>query len=317
MKHHNVKHLRRYLPMIGFILLFYILYKIDIRKIIELITNMDITYLVFSFIAPFPPILLENLEWQLILKKQKIKIKFTESLQIIFLCSLISLIGIFGVGTLAEIIYLKKLSGENALKCVSNVFIVNIIDMLSLLVVIVVTGLLVVGDLILSGWILILTILSTFTLILLTNPAVNKKIIGTFYRIYTQLKLEGEKTNLANNFRVEIPTAKNLVIPFFVSLVGWVILYTEMFLISTFFFKNLPYMYFISAYSVATLVGCLPITYRGLGTTEMILIAAFSMFNISGNRIVAFSLWWFFISMLPGFIGLIIYTAAQIKNNSM
>ena len=61
--------------MIGFILLFYILYKIDIRKIIELITNMDITYLVFSFIAPFPPILLENLEWQLILKKQKIKIK--------------------------------------------------------------------------------------------------------------------------------------------------------------------------------------------------------------------------------------------------
>jgi len=316
MKHHNVKHLKIYLPTIGFLLLFYILYKIDIRKIIELITHIDIICLVLSLIAPFPPILLENLEWQLVLKKQKIKIKFTKSLQIIFLCSLFSLIGIFGVGTIAEIIYLKELSGENTPKCICNVFTVSILDMLSLLMVTGVASLFVIGNLILLDRILILTILSILALIFLTNPTINRKIFSIFYRIYAQLKFKRE-TNLANNLRVEIPAARGLILPLFISLIGWIILYTEMFLISTFFFKNLPYVYFLSAYSFATLVGCLPITYRGLGTTEMILVTTFSMFNIPGDRIVAFSLWWFFISMLPGFIGLVIYTVSQMKNNQM
>ena len=89
---------------------------------------------------------------------------------------------------------------------------------------------------------------------------------------------------------------------------GWILHYTEIYLISMLFLSGVPYLHFVPIYPIAILVGILPITYRGLGTTEAALITLFSTFGVSPANIVSLSLLWFVLTFIPGFLGLILYS---------
>ena len=102
----------------------------------------------------------------------------------------------------------------------------------------------------------------------------------------------------------ELPRVRDLIFPFFVAVVGWIVWFSEIYLISKLFGIDVPYHYFILIVAVANIIASMPISIYGLGTREIALIGLFSIYFISPEKIVSLSLFWFvLIWVFPSIIG--------------
>ena len=124
--------IKKILPIIGIILLIYILSTLDIGKIIDVFLNINIFYGTISIFALIPILLLLNFEWQLILKKHNIKVSFWYSLKNIFIGFFYGFITPGGLGGYTRAFYLKDESGETIQKCFVNLLILSSVDFLAL-----------------------------------------------------------------------------------------------------------------------------------------------------------------------------------------
>jgi len=116
-----------------------------------------------------------------------------------------------------------------------------------------------------------------------------------------------------DTFYENLPSFKDVLLPFFLSIFGWIIRFSELYLISRLFDIEVPYISFIFIIAVANVVASLPISIYGLGTREATLISLFSIFAVTSEKIIALSLFWFaVIWLLPSVIGAII-TAFESK----
>ena len=126
--------LKKIIPIIGFIILIYILINIDLEKILMDFLKINPIYLFLSIFSITPIILLLNYQWQILLKKQKIKVTYLYSLKNIFIGYFYGFISPGGYGAYARIFYLKNESKTSLQKCFSNVILLNTIDYISLLI---------------------------------------------------------------------------------------------------------------------------------------------------------------------------------------
>ena len=115
--------LKLVLPFIGLGILAYIVYSLDLQKIITAFLSIDPIYMVYALLLTIPLLVIRNVEWQIILKEQKITMGYLDSLKIY-------LIGIFYgsftpgySGQLMRIPYLKEKTGEpfgRGMRCWKN-----------------------------------------------------------------------------------------------------------------------------------------------------------------------------------------------------
>ena len=122
------------------------------------------------------------------------------------------------------------------------------------------------------------------------------------YRIFNSLKV---KLGLSiDSFYVDMLRPSDILVPFILSIFGWILCYSELYLISKLFSIEVPYLYFILIIAIANVVASLPITTGGLGTREITMISLFSVFNVVPEKIVSLSLFWFVIVWLfPSILG--------------
>jgi uncharacterized protein (TIRG00374 family) len=67
---------------------------------------------------------------------------------------------------------------------------------------------------------------------------------------------------------------------------------------------NVPFIYYLSIFPLATLVSLIPISVAGLGTREATLISLFGLFGIAATKVFSMSLITFFIAgIIPAIIG--------------
>ncbi len=138
-----IMNVRKLLPLIGIIILIYILITIDIETILSDFSNIKPIYLALSFFSLIPILLITNYEWQLILKKQKIFVSYIYSLKNIFIGYFYGFVTPGGLGGYTRTLYLQDESGEPIQKCVSNLIIINTVDYISLLLIGIVGGILI------------------------------------------------------------------------------------------------------------------------------------------------------------------------------
>jgi hypothetical protein len=102
----------------------------------------------------------------------------------------------------------------------------------------------------------------------------------------------------------ELPSVKDLVYPLLVSIVGWIVWFSEIYLISQLFNIHLPYFDFILVVAVTNVIASMPISIYGLGTREITMIGLLSIYNIAPENVVSLSLFWFVIIWIfPSVIG--------------
>ncbi len=302
--------LKKIIPIIGFIILIYILVNIDLNKILSDFSIINPIYLFLSIFSISPVILLLNFQWQIMLKKQKIKVSYLYSLKNIFIGYFYGFISPGGYGAYARIYYLKNESKTSLQKCFSNVILLNTIDYISLLIL-GIFGIIILlnrspGLLNLLITLIIVLILIIILLIILMKKELSKKILTKIIKFRPiNFLIDAEKiSNSIESFYEDLPNLQFLKIPFILSLVGWFLQFFIIFLIAKLFAINIDFIYFIAILSIANIVASIPITIYGLGTREIALISLFSMFNIIPEKIVSLSLFWFTIAwLIPSIFG--------------
>jgi uncharacterized protein (TIRG00374 family) len=300
--------LKKILPIIGIIILFIIIATLDLNKIYEVFSNINPLYSIISFLAILPILLLTNIQWQILLKKQRIKVSFFYSLKNIFIGYFYGFISPGGIGAYTRAIYLEDESKTPLGKCLSNIIIFNTIDYLSLLLL----G--AIGAILLSSiypyLFAVIIVIIFIVLFLLLFFLKKEKSKNLFLRIIQTRIFETVKERLTeslDSFYEDLPRFKDVLIPFSISIIGWIVRFAELFFISRLFSIDVPFVYFILIIAVANVIASIPITIYGLGTREASLISMFFMFDVVPEKVLSLSLFWFTIIWFsPSVIGSII-----------
>ena len=306
--------LKKLLPIIGIIILIYIFATLDLNEIYTVFLTIDPLYLVLSFFSVVPIVLLSNVQWQILLKKQKIRVGFFYSLKNIFIGYFYGFITPGGVGAYTRSFYLSNESKTPLPKCVSNIIVFNTIDYLSLLLL----G--AIGGLFLSSisfylFLTIITILIIVVALLLffLKKEKSKPIFTKIVKSKIFATISDHLTDSVDSFYEDLPSFRDIILPFSISLFGWVVRSSILFLIARMFSVNVPFFYFILIIAVANVVASIPVTIYGLGTREAALISMFSVFNVIPEKILGLSLFWFAVIWLfPSVIGAFV-TAVETK----
>ena len=300
--------LKKLLPLIGIAIFIFILINLDHNKILETFSRVDSFYAFVCFFIFIPLLLLVNVEWQLLLHRQKIYVSFWYSIKNFFIGYFYGFTIPGGFGAYLRSLYLAEESGSPLPKCISNQIIFNTIEFTSVLVF----G--AVGALIFSSFypnlffIIIIVLIAVFILYWYFFEKSRSKNLFTRLiktRVFQSYKESLEKD--IDSFYEDLPGFKDVLLPFALSMLGWFLKYVIMFYIAKMFFIDVPIVTFICIIAISEVVSSIPVSIYGLGTRDAALIYMFSFFGISQEEIISVSMFWFVIFWLfPTCIGALV-----------
>jgi glycosyltransferase 2 family protein len=297
--------IKKLLPIVGIIILIYLISTIDISSVISIFLNIPIVFAFLCLFAIVPILISTAIQWQMVLKKQKISVSFIYSIKNILIGYFYGFITPGGFGAYIRSIYLKDESKQPLPKCLSNIITFNTLDFLSLLTLGMIGSFLLISTIPYLFWIITIVLIAVASLFIFflrkrkSKDLFTKMIKSNIFSV-VQNKLEDSLETFYEN----LPSFKSLIAPFILSILGWILLFTEFYFISILFSINIPYIWFISIFSIAYVVASLPISIYGLGTREVSLISLFSLFEIPAANILSFSLFCFVIIwILPSVAG--------------
>jgi len=297
--------IKKLLPITGIIILIYIFINLDFNEIIQIFSKINPIYAFLSFFTIIPLLLLVNVEWQFLLKKQKINVSFWYSIKNFFIGYFYGFITPGGFGAYTRSLYLSEESGAPLPKCISNILIYNAIEFVSILFF----G--AIGALVLSSIYPYLFITIVFCLILtfvfylfFFKKERSKKIFQRLIKTQIFATVRDRLENSIDSFYEDLPTFKDVLIPFSLSIAGWFLKFILLFYISQLFLINIELYYFVFIIAVGDVIASIPISIYGVGTRDGALITMFLAFGVSQEPVFSFSIFWFVILWLvPSIIG--------------
>jgi len=303
------KKIKKFLPIIGIILLIYTVYNLDILKIIDSFLLISPIFILISLTLTLPRILIRNYVWRIIQKEHNIKLTYFQSLKIF-------LIGYFYgsftpgyIGQLMRVPYMKEKTGDPYGKLFVNSLIETIVHSISLFAMIFLGALLVLGTypelfIIIVIWLIIMF----FILLYFLKKDRGEKLFYFLIKYLVPNKLKDNFYRFVNTFYNDFPKIKGLIIPVILGIITWIIIFSQEYIIVIALGLEIPYLYFMLLFPIANVVGYIPITFAGLGTRELTAIIIFStLFLVPEAEIFVVSLLGFIITdVFTGFIGFIL-----------
>ena len=280
------------LPFIGLIILIYIIYSLDVQKIITSFLSINPVFIVYSLLLTIPLLLIRNATWQIILREQKISVGFLYTLKVY-------LIGVFYgsitpgfSGQLMRIPYLKNKTKEPYGKLFINTIIETFVHSFSLYAMMIIGALLVVSTI---PELLPITIAIFLVFCLLAVYFTKRQWGEKFFRIlivyFVPRKLKIHLNALVSTFYSDFPRFHVMIVPYLLGIITWIIVFSQEYLIVLGLGLDIPYLWFLLLFPIANTAGFLPITFAGLGTRELTAIFLFStLFHIGEEQILVVSL---------------------------
>ena len=309
MKREIFKHIKKFLPLIGIILLVYLIYSLGLEDIKNAFLSIHPIFIILSLSLTVPRIFIRNYSWQIILKEQKINISYWNSLKIFligfFYCSMTP--GF--VGHVIRIPYMKEYTNEPYGKLFINTLIEVLVRTYALYTIIII-GLIV----------LIQQTKLIFNLVLLWIFVI---IIPIIIVIYFLEKHRGEKTFLilikyfipksfkqdlktfVTTFYKDFPRFRKLIIPYIIGGFTWILIFFQEYFIVIALNLDIPFFDFLCFISIANVIGFVPITVAGMGTRDATAVFIFTtLYPVTGAEILVVSLLGFILTdVFTGLIG--------------
>jgi len=312
------KYAKKFLPLIGIVILLYIIYSLDIEDIKNAFLSINPLYILVALLLTLPRVLVRNFGWQLIQKEQKIKLSFFRSLKIFligfFYCSITPSF----IGHLMRAPYMKEDTGEPYGKLFVNIIIDSTLRTISSYLMIFIGGLLVITyfpDIFWKNTSIFAIVLIIFLIILLSafyfiKKERGEKIFHTLIRYIIPKKLKDNSYRFVNTFYKDFPKVNRLIPPLLLSFIVWIFFFTQEYIIvmAMGLDSEIPYHFFIFLFPLANVAGYLPITFAGLGVREGTSIFIFTtLFGVGEAEILVFTLVGFIITdIFTGFIGFLV-----------
>jgi uncharacterized protein (TIRG00374 family) len=307
------------LPFIGLAILAYIVYSLDPQKIITAFLSIDPIYIVYALLLTIPLLFIRNVEYQIILKEQKIIIGSLDSLKIY-------LIGIFYgsftpgySGQLMRVPYLKEKTGEPFGKLFINTIIDTFVHSFSIYGMMIIGAFLIVGTIpellpVTIAWMVGFSLLALY----FTRKERGEKFFRVIVTYLIPKKVKPHLNAFVDTFYSDFPRFKIMIIPYLIGIITWVIVFSQEYLIVMGLGLEIPYLSFLILFPIANVAGFIPITFGGLGTREFTAILIFTtLFSVTGEQILVLSLVGFFVTdIVLAFLGFLLsLTETRVKTS--
>src|SRR3989344_4383360 len=306
--------------LMGVVLFIYILSRVDISKVISILSGINPYIFSLALALVFLLIALKAFKWKLILKSIGGKITFTDSLKFYFIGLFISNITPGKVGDFAKALYIRHNTRLPA--GIASVFVDRLMDI----------GILLFFCAISVSWFIYryhLTIIppeavAVAVLGFLAALAVflREKYLKAFLRpLFHVLVPERHKENVSAMFsdffsavksvkRSPVVFVSALVLGVAIWLLGAAVFYLTA--ISLSIWQPMHVMFMV--YPLMALADLLPISFSGIGTRDAILIFLFSFFSMGAESAVSLSFLVFFSGYaLVSFIGFVLFVSNPIR----
>lgn len=310
---------KKFLPLIGIAIFVYIVYSLDIEKIIVVFLSINPIFIIFSLTLTIPRLIIRNVAWQIIQKEQKITISFFQSLKIFLIGYFYGSITPGYIGQLMRVPYMKEKTGAPYGKLFVNSLMETIIHTISLYGMMLIGALLVIGVLpellyISAIWVVLLAII----LFYFVKRERGEKLFHSLIQYLIPKKLKTNLYRFVDTFYTDFPEIKKLLLPLILGIFTWIIIFSQEYIIVLALGIDIPYLYFLLLFPIANVVGFIPITFAGLGTRELTAIFLFStLFGVVEEEVFVFTLLGFVITdIFTGFIGFIL-SLTETKKRSM
>jgi len=294
----------KFLPLIGIALFIYIVYNTGLSNIISTLKGGKLVYIAVSAIFPLLFICLQSIKWNLLLKSQKINLDFLYTLRIQFISGFLGLVTPARIGSFSKIFYLKKRIKGSLGEASSSVITERAMDLLVIFILALIGSLILIKKFSnIFSVIVISFALLLFGLFIFSNK---KRCAFIFRWIHGHIIPKKYKDYAKDSFHAfydSLIKPRKAVLPFLISIIAWISIYTQAFLVAAAFDVNINYFVFITLFPIATIIGLIPITVGGFGTREATIIAIFGTFGISATALVAISLVWSLTAIFESFIG--------------
>jgi uncharacterized protein (TIRG00374 family) len=311
-----IKLIKKFTPIIGIILLIYLIINIGTNEIIATFLKLSPIYIIASALITIPRVLLRNYQWQLILKKQNISVSYIKSLKIFLIGYFYGAVTPGYLGVLMRIPYLKAETNQPLGKLFINSFILSAVNNLVLYFMAIIAAIIISEHipeaLPLAVIVLILNVL--FYLYFIKKDR-GEKTFHILIKFFIPKKTRVYFTQFINTFYNDFPYIKDFALPALLSIPFWIIMYSQIYILALSLNIDIPYFTFILFYSIANLISFIPITVAGLGTREAVLIFLFSIYGTTPEKALVISLSGHIITdVLTGFYGFII-SIFEARNN--
>ena len=303
------RYVKKFLPIIGILLLAYLVYIIGPEDILNSVFQIHPIYIVIALFLMIPRVFVRNYAWQLIQKEQKIKIGYWQSLKIM-------LIGFFYgswtpgyVGQLMRIPYMKQKTSEPYGKLFINVIIEVTLHSLSLYLIIVIGALLILSYQPAILYIIIAYLVITGVILFyFIKKERGEKLLCTLIKWFIPKSFKGSFNSFVSTFYTDFPKIRRLVLPFIISSISWILIFTQEYIIIIALDLDIPYLYFLLLFPIANAAGFIPATFGGLGFREYVAVLIFStIFLVPDEKILVVSILGFLITdVFTGFIGFLL-----------
>jgi len=305
----NFNKIKKFLPFIGIIILFYTVYSLDVSAILDALFSIHPLYFAIAIPLTIPRVLIRNYAWKLIQNEQHIDISYWNLISVFLIGYFYGTITPGYLGQLMRIPYLKEKTGEPYGKLFFNSSIETIVHTLSLYIMMFVGAIIVIGSFpelftITITWLAILGIILLIFIRRERGEFIFKKLVSYFI----PKTLKTSMYDFTNTFYTDFPRIKKLLLPTFLGVFTWLLIFTQYYIIIIALNLPIPYLYFLLLFPVANVASFIPISFAGLGTREFIVVILFTtLFSVADEKIFVVSLVGFLISdILTGFVGFLV-----------
>jgi uncharacterized protein (TIRG00374 family) len=295
--------LKKVCPIIGLIAYIYILYTIGFEKIINIFFKFPIYLVILIPLLTIPKAIIKTYQWSLVLKKQKIEMKFKRALKLNFMAWFFGLVSPWKMGNFITLMYVKEETNEPYGKLFVNNFICRILNSFAFYLIAIIGLILVYPTFPLISIIVGVYILANvvFYLLLLKKKR-GEKIVNAIIKIFFIKKIRKNLLKFASTFYLDFPRFRDLIKPGFIGFGILAINCLQLYLIVNAVGIQISFLTILVLHFIAGFVSYIPgILFEGLGYKEIGLIFLYGLFGVSAETAVVVGLTHSF---------LVIYTAS-------
>lgn len=297
--------IRNLLPIIGILLFLYIIIDIGIENIVNSLVLISPIYLVIGLLLIIPRVFLSSYKWFIICKKQRINIRLFYIIKIFLISVFYGFITPASIGGFISIFYIKKKAKVTWEKSITNSLLDGSTELIAGLF------LALIGSIILLEYhpsifpsilIIFLLILTLFILLLKKEKA--EVLFKFFIRPFIPEKLKTKVDESIESFYEDIPRLGELLTPFLLEYVVWIIMGVQVYLIALNFSIDISFYHFLFIYMISFIAGVIPISIGGLGIREGTLVLLLLVFGVSPQVSFVISLIGYILTnLIPGIVG--------------
>jgi hypothetical protein len=296
---------KKYLPVFGILLFIYILVKIDLQAVLSEIQNTNIYFLLIAVFLVFIMMLSETIKWFTIARFQNIKIPFSEAFKINMIDNYYGFITPSKVGSVIRAEYLRKYTEGHFGKGLFNFIIDKVMDLSAIIFIAIIFSYNFKDKLDLPiGFFTALFLFFVFGTLFFLKKERSEVILRIIYRKLVPNRFRDQAKSSFESFYDHVPKKRYFILFFLLNLFNWIINYTLAYSVGLSLGIDLPFIYYLSIFPLATLVSLIPISVAGLGTREATLISLFGLFGIAATKVFSMSIISLLIAgIIPAIIG--------------